>query len=115
MSNDLPSVAVLLFPQAVEAIAGALGGHIRDGELGPHILCRQVNTNGPYFEMVFDGKDAAGNAVEMQVMVPHGYIRLVMSVRGDDSFGFARVRQSTVASVPDVAAPAAPENAARHS
>lgn len=108
MSNDQPSVAVLLFPQAVEAIAGALGGHIREGELGPHILCRQVNSNGPYFEMIFDGQDAAGRAVEMEVMVPHGYIRLVMSVRGDDSFGFARIRQSDAAAVPDVINTAAP-------
>jgi hypothetical protein len=93
VSNPHPMVAVLLFPQAVEHIAGALGGHIREGELGPHILCREVNTNGPYFEMIFDGRDSAGKPVEMQVMVPHGYIRLVMAVRGDDPFGFARVLQ----------------------
>lgn len=96
MSNESSSVAVLLFPQAVEAIAGALGGHIREGDFGPHILCRQVNSNGPYFEMLFDGQDASGRPVEMEVMLPHGYIRMVMSVRGEDSFGFARVRQTSV-------------------
>jgi hypothetical protein len=97
VSNEQPSVAVLFFPQAVEAIGGALGGHLRDGEqLGPHVLCRQVNSNGPYFEMTFEGRDGAGNEVEMQVMVPHGYIRLVMSVRGDDRFGFARFRPGGV-------------------
>lgn len=99
MSSDNPSVAVLLFPQAVEAIGGALGAHIRDGDLGPHILCQQVNSNGPYFEMIFDAQDASGRPVEMQVMVPHGYIRLVMSVRGEDSFGFARMRPATRAGV----------------
>lgn len=104
-SNENPSVAVLLFPQAVEAIGGALGGHIRDGDLGPHILCRQVNANGPYFEMLFDGQDAAGRSVEMEVMVPHGYIRLVMSVRGEDSFGFARMRQVKTSEVPAAVTP----------
>ncbi len=106
MSNEHPSVAVLLFPQAVEAIGGALGGHLRDSEqLGPHVLCRQVNSNGPYFEMIFEGKDPAGAEVEMQVMAPHGYVRLVMSVRGEDSFGFARFRQAGFAPpVPPLAA-----------
>lgn len=88
MSVAQPGHTVLLFPQAVETLGEAIAAHVGDGPLGPHIVCRQINASGAFFEMVFDATDAQGHPVEIEVMVPHGFIRMVMSVREEGRIGF---------------------------
>lgn len=88
MSADQPFYAVLLFPQAIEALGNAIAGYLRDGDLGPHLVCKRIDATGAFFEMVFDGRDPQGKPVDIEVMVPHNFIRMVMSVRGEGGFGF---------------------------
>lgn len=88
MSVEQPFHAVLLFPHAIEALGPAISGYLRDGDLGPHIVCKRMDATGPFFEMVFDGRNPQGQPVEIEVMVPHNFIRMVMSVRGEEAFGF---------------------------
>jgi hypothetical protein len=90
MSAAQPFHTVLLFPQAVETLGEALSAYVAGGPLGPHIVCRQVNASGAFFEMIFDGKDEAGKPVEIEVMVPHGFIRMVLSIREEGGIGFGR-------------------------
>lgn len=87
MPTEHPFYAVLLFPQAVETLGAAIASHIRTGAFGPHIVCKAISANGPFFEMVFEGL-SEGRPVEIEVMVPHGFVRMVLSVRGEGSFGF---------------------------
>lgn len=89
MSSERPFYAVLLYPQAVEALGAAITPHLREGDLGPHLVCKQINTSGALFELRFDGQGANGKPVEIEMMLPHGFIRMVLSVRGEDSFGFS--------------------------
>lgn len=88
MSAGQPFYAVLLFGQAVEAMGGAIASHIRSGAFGPHVVCRRIGSSGPFFEMVFEGSDGDGKPVEIEVMIPHGFVRMVLSVRGEGVFGF---------------------------
>ena len=90
MTADHSFYAVLLFPQAVETLGTAIASHIRSGDFGPHIVCKQISATGPFFEMTFDGEDKDGKSVEIEVMIPHTFIRMVLSVRGDGGFGFQR-------------------------
>lgn len=103
MTADHPFYAVLLFPQAVEALGTAIASYIRSGDFGPHIVCKQVSTSGPYFEMTFDGEDKDGKPVEIEVMLPHAFIRMVLSVRDEGGFGFRQTFD-----VPTVAATSKP-------
>lgn len=87
MTTEHAFYAVLLFPQAVETLGAAIASHIRTGTFGPHIICKTISANGPFFEMIFDGH-SEGRPVEIEVMVPHSFVRMVLSVRGEGSFGF---------------------------
>lgn len=100
MTVEHPFYAVLLFPQAVETLGTAIASHIRSGDFGPHIICKQINATGPFFEMKFDGEDKDGKPVEIEVMVPHAFIRMVLSVRGDGGFGFRQSWQAMETSIP---------------
>lgn len=88
MNAGQPFYAVLLFPQAVEALGGAIAKHIRDGAYGPHMVCRRIGSSGPFFEIVFEGTDGDDRPVDIEVMIPHGFVRMVLSVRGEGVFGF---------------------------
>jgi len=90
MSAAQPFHTVLLYPQAVEVLGEAIAAYVGDGPLGPHIVCRQVNASGAFFEMIFDGTDDTGKPVEIEVMVPHGFIQMVLSVREEGRIGFGR-------------------------
>lgn len=82
--------AVFLFPQALEALGEPIKPYLLDGAGGPHIVCAEVDTSGPLFGMTLLGKNERGQPSELEIMVPHAMIRLVMSVHGDQPIGFAK-------------------------
>jgi len=82
--------AVFLFPQAVEVLGEAIKPYLVEGPSGPHILCMEVDTGGAFCEMTLHGRSADGKSVELELMVPTGMIRLIVTVHGEDGvFGFA--------------------------
>jgi hypothetical protein len=82
--------AVYFFPQALEALGEAIKPYLTDGPAGPHIVCADVDTGGAFCEITLHGRNAQGDTVELELMVPTGMIRLIVSVHGEDSgFGFA--------------------------
>lgn len=82
--------AVYFFPQALDALGEAIKPYLSDGPAGPHVLCADIDSGGPFFEMTLDGRSADGRKVELEVMVPMAMVRCVISVHGGDSeFGFA--------------------------
>ncbi|HSX61644.1 MAG TPA: hypothetical protein VLF18_15695 [Tahibacter sp.] len=82
--------AVFLFPQAIEALGEPMKPYLLDGPGGPHIVCAEVDTSGPLFGMTLVGKDARGMPSELEIMIPHGMVRLVMSVHSEHGIGFAQ-------------------------
>ena len=82
--------AVFLFPQAIEALGEPMKPYLLDGPGGAHIVCAEVDTSGPLFGMTLVGKDARGLPSELEIMIPHGMVRLVMSVHSEHAIGFAQ-------------------------
>jgi hypothetical protein len=86
--DDAQSYAVLLFPQALEALGDAIKPYLATGPLGPHVVCAEIDVSGAYCQMTLQGKNADGQAVELDMMVPHAMVKLIMSLRDDHPFGF---------------------------
>lgn len=83
------SYAVFFFPQALEALGEPIKPYLVDGPGGTHIVCAEVDTSGPLFGMTLAGKNDRGLSGELEIMVPHAMIRLVMSVHSEHGIGFA--------------------------
>ncbi|MEO8669731.1 MAG: hypothetical protein ABI411_00375 [Tahibacter sp.] len=90
--TETPFYAVYLFPQAAEALGEPMRAHLQDIAGNAHIVCAQIDTSGPFFGMTVLGKDNNGTIVELEIMIPHSMVKLVMSVHNDHDFGFAEGR-----------------------
>lgn len=119
--GDTNGYAVYFFPPALEALGEAIKPYLVDGPHGEHVLCREIDTGGSLIEMTLDGR-GSGEPVQTELMVPASMVRMIVSARSDESFGFgphapapAEVAASSVAAPPAPAgspAPAEPPEAA---
>lgn len=108
-SNDY---AVFFFPQALEALGGAIEPFLRDGPSGPHVLCHEIDTSGALLEMTIQGINGEGDSVLRELMVPASMVRMIVSSQSDAAFGFGpRLPQSSQQVIPGVAAGLAPVRA----
>ncbi|RNF81731.1 hypothetical protein [Montanilutibacter psychrotolerans] len=88
--NDTQGYAVFLFPQAIEALGDAVKPYLVEGPVGPHLLCREIDTGGALVEMTIDGVTAQGQPLSLELMIPTQMVRMIVSARGDlATFGFA--------------------------
>lgn len=85
---DRSAFAVFLHQQAIDALGAAIKPYLIDSPAGPHLQCVEVDGGGALFEMTLVGKNAEGRAVEVELMLPIGMVKLVVSVRHEDEFGF---------------------------
>lgn len=86
--NDKNGYAVFFFPQALEALGDAIKPYLQEGAAGAHVVCREVDTGGALVEMTLDGRTTAGEAIELELMVPTNMVRMIVSARSDEAFGF---------------------------
>jgi len=86
--SEAQQYAVFLFPQGLASIGDAIKPYLRPAPPEAHLIATQIDSSGPMFGMVIAGLGADGEAVEIELMIPHGFIRLVMSVRSDPGIGF---------------------------
>jgi hypothetical protein len=86
--NDNNGYAVFFFPQALEALGDAIRPFLQDGPTGPHIACHTIDTGGAFIEMTLEGRTPEGRAVSLELMVPSGMVRMVVSTHSDEMFGF---------------------------
>ena len=80
--------AVFLYPQALEILGEAIRPYLHDGPHGPHVLCGAIDTGGALIEMTLQGRTAEGQDVEIELMIPTGMVRMIVSARSDAVFGF---------------------------
>jgi len=80
--------AVFFFPQALEALGDAIKPYLQDGPAGQHVICTGIDTGGALIELTLNGKTTDGRQVEMELMVPSGMVRMIVSARSDELFGF---------------------------
>lgn len=104
--------AVFFFPQALEALGEAIKPYLQDGPAGPHVVCRGIDAGGALIEMNLGGTTTDGREVELELMVPAGMIRMIVSAHSDEMFGFGpHALQGAVQKVPPVAAQAQADRA----
>lgn len=86
--NDTNGYAVFFFPQALDALGEAIKPFLQDGPAGPHVACVTVDTGGAFIEMTLEGRTPEGAAVELDLMVPSGMVRMIVSTQNEAAFGF---------------------------
>ncbi|QDA58010.1 hypothetical protein [Thermomonas aquatica] len=110
--NETTGYAVFFFAPALEALGEAIKPYLQDGPAGPHVPCREVDTAGAFIEMTLEGRTAEGREVALELMVPGNMVRMIVSARSDEEFGFYnRVKPLRAVLEPGLA-PAAPVAAA---
>ena len=88
--TETPSHAVFLFPQAQEALGDAIRPHLSDAPAGRHIICASIDSSGPFFQMVMLGTNAEGVESQLELMIPHAMVKLIMSLHNGHGFGFVK-------------------------
>ena len=86
--NDSSGYAVFFFPQALEALGEAIQPYLQEGAAGAHVVCHEIDTGGALVEMTLHGQDSQGRGVELELMVPTSMVRMIVSARSDEAFGF---------------------------
>lgn len=108
MTEHTSGYAVFLFEQAWEALGEAIKPYVQDGPAGPHIPCHEVDTAGAFVEMTLRAKDERGHDAEIELMVPGGMVRMIVSMHSESAFGFAANDRDVRASALPAVGPAAP-------
>ena len=98
--TDRSAFAVFLHQQAIDALGLAIKPYLADSPAGAHLQCVEVDSGGALFEMTLVGKNAEGKTVEVELMVPIGMVKLVVSVRHEGEFGFGRREGTPVVVAP---------------
>lgn len=101
MNSNFNGYAVFFFPQALEALGQAIQPFLQDSPAGPHVLCREIDTGGSLIELTIDGKNPDGGPLDVELMLPTSMVRMIVSARGDQTFGFGP-RTAVVPMVADV-------------
>lgn len=110
--NEASGYAVFLFPQAMEALGDTIKPYLVEGPGGAHILCTEIDTGGALIEMTLDAATNEGQRIALELMLPTNMVRMIVSARGEGSFGFGpRVAPALMATLPPVAASAPPADA----
>ncbi len=92
--NDATQYAVFLYPQAVETLGAVIQPYLTNAPQGPHIVCSEVDASGMFFGLTVLGKAQDGQPIEANLLMPTGFIKLVVSLHNDHPFGFrSRVSQ----------------------
>ncbi len=112
--NDSNGYAVFFFPQALEALGEAIKPYLQESPAGAHVLCNEIDTGGALIEMTLRGRDSEGRDLALELMVPTGMVRMVVSTHSDGSFGFGpHVATKPEPAVPPPAAAATPAEPAK--
>src|SRR3546814_1470134 len=73
-------------------IFGAVWGTVKLGlaakPAGAHVLCNAIDTGGALLEMTLHGQDSQDRYVALELMVPTSMVRMIVSPRSDETFGF---------------------------
>jgi len=86
--NDTNGYAVFFFAQALEALGDPIRPFLQDGPAGPHVACTTIDTGGAFIEMTIEGRTPEGREVSLELMVPSGTVRMVVSTQSEGLFGF---------------------------
>lgn len=86
--TDVTLYAVFIHPGALEALGDAIAPYLTDGPHGKHVICREIDSGGAFFEMLLEGTTGEGKPVELELMIPSNMVQMVVSTHSDGVFGF---------------------------
>ncbi|HTA66358.1 MAG TPA: hypothetical protein VK753_12720 [Xanthomonadaceae bacterium] len=86
--TDQTLYAVFIHHGALEALGEAIKPYLSDGPHGKHIVCREIDSGGAFFEMVLEGTTPEGKKIELELMIPSNMVQMVVSTHSDEAFGF---------------------------
>lgn len=87
--SELHTYAVYFHAQALEVLGAAFKPYLIDSPEGQHVLCREIDTGGAFCQLTLIGTTPNAKPLDIEVMIPSGMIRLVISVSGNEiDFGF---------------------------
>lgn len=86
--DDKDGYAVFFFPQALEVLGDAIKPFLREGAAGDHVVCRAIDTGGAMFKLDLDGRTTTDDPIALEVMIPGSMVRMIVSARIEESFGF---------------------------
>ena len=86
--NGSEGYAVFFFPPALEALGEAIKPYLTEGPAGAHVLCKEIDTAGALIELTLEAHTADGKPAQIELMVPASMVRMIVSARSDDGFGF---------------------------
>ena len=85
---DIASYAVFLYPQAQETLGDAIKPYLSDAPASQHIVCTSIDSSGAFFQMILQGMGADGQQSQLELMIPHAMVKLIMSLHNGHAFGF---------------------------
>jgi len=86
--NEEKGYAVFFRHEAVEALGEALAPYLRESPRGAYVPCEEIDTSGAFVEMLIKRANREGNWTEVELMIPAGAIRMIVSCQSDGTFGF---------------------------
>ncbi|NUS39653.1 MAG: hypothetical protein HOQ02_11610 [Lysobacter sp.] len=86
--NEVNGNAVFFHDNALESLGDALAPYLRDSPRGRHVQCEEIDTGGAFIEMLLKRANREGKWTEIELMVPAGAIRMIVSCQSDGTFGF---------------------------
>lgn len=86
--GDRNGYAVFLYDKSLEVLGDAIKPYLCEGPHGTHVSCREVDTSGGFIEMTLDGRDQGGRTIDLELIVPSNMVRMIVSARADEAFGF---------------------------
>lgn len=86
--NEVKGYAVFFHDKALETLGDALAPYLRESQRGTHVQCEEIDTSGAFVEMLIKRANREGRWTEIELMVPVGAIRMIVSCQSDGTFGF---------------------------
>ncbi len=81
---------VQLSDEGVKQIGSSLLTYAKNNSIGPYFRCEAVDPNGPYFFMLVDMGIDNEDGPNLEMFVPHNFIKFYMRAEVDGQIGFIK-------------------------
>lgn len=79
---------VLFTDEGLRDLDGLLNGYLSTGPIGRYLYCKQAEMHLSYFRVVVESRDPDGSSVEMEMFIPHRYVKAVVAATDKKKLGF---------------------------
>src|SRR5690606_5594640 len=87
--NSSNGSAVVFVPPSPEALGDAIRPDLQSGDgPDPHVVCSEIDAAGAFVEMTIAGRTPDGREASLELLVPSGMVRVIVSSQQSGDFGF---------------------------